>query len=215
MQTKLFYKPTAVAGADYKITQAAEVVAAAAPGVSEAVLQPQPEQMVATPLCKVPRKAIVLVVVVPREVQEAGRLLQKRLPMPNMVAVVVVQAVIPQAQTVPVVEVLYTVEPEVAVVGRAKVAMAAQVVIGEIIQSAGEVQAGQGQSESMAQTAEVEPEMVGEAVVVGLVWLDSLVAQGEFQAAVAAEAVALTRWMVVATAEMVAKEKYEYGLGNS
>jgi len=37
-----------VAGADYKITQAVEVVVAAAPGVSEAVLQPQPVLMVAS-----------------------------------------------------------------------------------------------------------------------------------------------------------------------
>ena len=103
-----------------------------------------------------------------REVQEVGRLLQKKLQMPNMVAVVVVQAAIPQAQTVPVVEVLYMVEPGVAVVDRAKVAMAAREGIGEIIQSAGEVQVGQGQSEPMAQTADLDVEMVGEAVVVGL-----------------------------------------------
>ena len=196
------------AGADYKITQAAEVVVAAAPGVSEAVLQPQPEQMVATPTSKVQHRVIVLQAVVVKVVQEAGRLLQKRLPMPNMVAVVVVQAVIPQAQTVPVVEVLYTVEPEVEVVGRAKVAMAAQEVIGEIMQSAAAVRQAVVELAVLEHQEISDAEMEAAEAAARLARLDSLEGQVELLAAGAAEAVALTtRQLVVATAEMEAEAR--------
>jgi len=195
-----------VAAADYKIMQAVAVVAVVAQGVLETVLQPQLAQMVATPQSKVQHRVIVLVAVVVKVVQEAVPL-QLREITQSMEAEVGVQAVIPQAQTERRLEVRYTVVEEEAQAGHAKVVTEASAVLGVNTIPQEAVRKAIMQLAVLEHQEISDAVMVGEAVEVRLVRLDSLVGQVECLGARVVAVVALTTGMVVATAVLAVEVK--------
>jgi len=166
-----------VAAADYKIMQAVAVVAVVAQGVLETVLQPQLAQMVATPQSKVQHRVIVLVAVVVKVVQEAVPLQ------------------------------LREITQSMAQAGHAKVVTEASAVLGVNTIPQEAVRKAIMQLAVLEHQEISDAVMVGEAVEVRLVRLDSLVGQVECLGARVVAVVALTTGMVVATAVLAVEVK--------